>query len=435
MKTFINYLNKYMLMLSKEKLKQILTEQRESILKKPTGIERTIILKDIEPKIKLPHVIVLTGIRRCGKSTILRQIIDKYYSNTDFYYINFEDERLFNFNASEFNTIYEALTELFGKKITFFIDEIQNIDKFETFVRRFNDDGCKFYITGSNARLLSKELGTKLTGRHLDMVVSPFSFREFLKLKGFHFETSMIYKTETRAEIKKYFREYLTKGGMPEYLLYNDIEILTRVYEDIVIKDIVVRYKIENTAALRELYQYLITNNSNKFSFNSIKNMLHFGSVNTIKRYISYLEEAHFAKVISKFDYSLKKQLINEKKLYVLDNGFISAVSAKLTKDNGWLLENLVFNVLKTSFKIYYHSHTKECDFVLLDNKKINSVVQVSWEINDHNKKREFDGLTDAMDRFKLKAGLILTYDQEDEIKIENKTIIIKPVWKWLLES
>ncbi|RLG15234.1 MAG: ATP-binding protein [Candidatus Nanohalarchaeota archaeon] len=421
-------------MLSKEQLKQILTEQRESILKKSTGIERTI-LKDIEPKIKLPRVIVLTGIRRCGKSTILRQIIDKYYSNTDFYYINFEDERLFNFNASEFNNIYETLVELFGKKTTFFIDEIQNITNFETFVRRFNDNGYKFYITGSNAKLLSKELGTKLTGRHLDMVVVPFSFPEYLKLKQYPFETSMLYKTETRAEIKNHFREYLAKGGMPEYLLYDDIEILARIYEDIVIKDIVVRYHIENIAALKELYQYLITNNSNRFSFNSLKNIIPLGSVNTIKRYISYLEESHFAKVISKFDYSLKKQLINDKKLYVLDNGFIRAVSTKLTKDNGWLLENLVFNVLGASSKIYYHSSAKECDFVVLENKNINSVIQVTWQLNDHNKKREFDGLVDAMDKFKLKKGTILTYDQEDEIKKENKTIIIKPVWKWLLEN
>jgi len=364
----------------------------------------------------------------------LRQIIDKYYNNSDFYYINFEDERLFNFNAQDFNNIYESLIELFGKHNTFFIDEIQNINKFETFVRRFNDDGFKFYITGSNAKLLSKELGTKLTGRHVDIIVRPFSFREFLKLKGFRFDEDMIYRTETRAEIKHYFGEYLKKGGMPEYLLYDDIEILSRIYEDIVIKDIVVRYNIDNSVQLRELYQYLISNFSNKFSYNSLKKIVGLGSVNTISRYISYLEETYFAKVILKFDYSVKKQMINDKKLYVLDNGFVQAISTRFTKDNGWILENLVFNILRSSFNVFYYSKGKECDFVLSDsNKRIDSVIQVCFELHEHNRKRELDGLLSAMDFFNLKSGLILTYDQEDTLEIENKTIIIEPVWKWLL--
>ena len=422
-------------MLSSEQLKQILTEQRESTLNKPVGIERNI-LNDIENKKNLPHVVVLTGIRRSGKSTTLRQIIDKYYNNSDFYYINFEDERLFNFKSHDFNNIYEVLIELFGKQKTFFIDEIQNINKFENFVRRFNDNGFKFYITGSNARLLSKELGTKLTGRHVDIIVRPFSFNEFLKLKGFHFEHSMFYKTEARAEIKHFFKEYMIKGGMPEYLLYNDIEILSRIYEDIVIKDIVVRYNIHNIVQLRELYQYLISNYSNKFSYNSLKKIIDLGSVNTIKNYISYLEETYFAQIILEFDYSLKKQMTNNKKLYVLDNGFIQVISTRFTNDYGWILENLVFNVLRRSFDIFYYSNSKECDFIVLDSRKrIKFVIQVCFELSEHNRKREVDGLVSAMNDFDLNMGMILTYDQEEKIEIGSKTIIVKPVWKWLLES
>src|SRR3989344_5396982 len=168
-------------MLTKEQLKKILEEQRDSILKKKLGVER-ILLDGIENKRKLPHIVVITGIRRSGKSTLLRQIIKRYYKDEDFYYINFEDERLFDFKAENFNDIYESLLELFGEKKTFFIDEIQNIANFENFVRRFYDNGFKFFITGSNAKLLSKELGTKLTGRHVDIVVRPFSFLEFLKM-------------------------------------------------------------------------------------------------------------------------------------------------------------------------------------------------------------------------------------------------------------
>lgn len=422
-------------MLLKEELKQILVSQRESILNKPFGIERSI-LKEIEPKMKLPHIIVITGMRRSGKSTLLRQIIEKHYQNKDFYYINFEDERLFNFEAHRFNDIYEACIELFGECKTFFIDEIQNVNKFETFVRRFYDNEFKFYITGSNANLLSKELGTKLTGRHLDVVVKPFSFKEFLALKQFKFEKNMLYLTEKRVKIKKLFDEYMIKGGMPEFLLYRDIEVLMKIYEDILIKDIAIRYNVENITALKEVYRYLVNNFSNKFSYNAIKNTLKLGSVNTVKKYISHLEETYFAQTITKFDESIKKQLINDKKLYLNDHGFPQALSTRRTIDKGWLLENIVFSTLNTQFaEVFYFSEKQECDFIVLKNKKVQLLVQVSWELNENNKAREIDGLLTAMNTFKQKTGLILTHEQEEEIQIEDKKIIIKPVWKWLLEG
>jgi predicted AAA+ superfamily ATPase len=421
-------------MLTKEQLKQIIVSQRENILKKSFGIERGV-LEEIKAKRKLPHIIVITGVRRCGKSTLLKQIIEKYYKNKDFYYINFEDERLFNFDASNFNDIYETLFEIYGECKTFFIDEIQNINNFETFVRRFYDNGFKFYITGSNANLLSKELGTKLTGRHIDIVVKPFSFLEFLKLKKFKFEKNMIYLTETRVKIKKLFEEYLEKGGMPEYLQFNDTEILMRAYEDIILKDIIVRYNVDNVASIREMYQYMVSNFSNKFSYNAIKKIIEIGSVNTVKKYISYLEETFFAKTINKFEYSMKKQLINDKKLYIIDNGFLQILSTRLTSDKGWLLENMVFNALNIQYAdIFYFSEKQECDFVTLKNKKISSIIQVTWELNETNKQRELTGLLSAMKFFKQKTGLILTYDQEDEKIMDGNKIIIKPVWKWLLE-
>lgn len=421
-------------MLSDTEIKEIIVRQRETILNKKYGIERSI-LKEIESKIKLPHVIVLTGLRRSGKSTLLRQIIKKQYNDEDFYYLNFEDERLFNFPASEFNRLYESLIGLYGKKKTFFLDEIQNVANFETFVRRLYEEGFKFFITGSSATLLSKELGTKLTGRHVDIVVRPFSFLEFLELKKFKINKYSIYKTETKVEIKKYFEEYLVKGGMPEYLIYNDPELLTRVYEDTIIKDIAVRYKVENVSVLRQLYSYLINNFSNKFSYNSIKKVTSIKSVNTIKKFISYLEETYFAKTINKFDYSYKKQIINDKKFYVLDNGFTGILSKKLNKDSGWLLENLVFNSLNKSYDVFYYSDKSECDFLIIQNKEVKQAIQVCYELNEENKEREISGLIEPLDKFKLKQGLILTFNQDDEFKIKGKTIKVLPVWKWLLES
>ncbi|MBI4139963.1 ATP-binding protein [Candidatus Woesearchaeota archaeon] len=419
-------------MLSETEIKEILVRQRETILNKKYGVERTI-LKEVESKLKLPQVVVLTGLRRSGKSTLLKQLIQKHYHNEDFYYLNFEDERLFDFPASDFNRLYEELVSLYGKKKTFFLDEIQNIAHFETFVRRFYEEGFKFIITGSSATLLSKELGTKLTGRHVDIVVRPFSFLEFLKLKGVNINKETVYKTETKIEIKKYFEEYLVKGGMPEYLIYTDPELLTRVYEDTVIKDIAVRYKIHNVAVLRQLYSYLLNNFSNKFSYNSLKKFITINSVNTFKKFISYLEETYFAKTITKFDYSFKKQIMSDKKFYVLDNGFVGVLSKKITKDQGWLLENLVFNCLNKDYTVFYYSGERECDFLTVKNKEVIQAIQVCDELNTKNRDREMAGLIEAMKKFKLKKGFLLTSSQEENIKIGRKKIIVIPVWKWLL--
>ena len=434
MKRFINSFFGYISMLSEAEIKEILVRQRETILSKKYGTERTV-LRELESKINLPHVVVLTGLRRSGKSTLLRQLIKKHYKDEDFYYINFEDERLFNFPASEFNRLYEALIELYGKKKIFFLDEIQNVINFETFVRRLYEEGFKFFITGSSATLLSRELGTKLTGRHVDIVVRPFSFLEFLKLKEADINKESIYKTETKIEIKKYFEEYLINGGMPEYLIYKDPELLTRVYEDTIIKDIAVRYKVDNVAVLRQLYSFLINNFANKFSYNGVKKFTSIKSVNTIKKFISYLEETYFAKTINKFDYSYKKQIVNDKKFYVLDNGFIGVLSKKLTKDYGWLLENLVFNCLNDNHEVFYYFEKAECDFLVIKNKEVKKVIQVCHELNEKNRGREVEGLLEAMNKFKLKEGLILTNSQEEEFKLDGKKIVIKPVWKWVTEK
>ncbi len=421
-------------MLSKEQLRQILSDQKKSILKKPLGVEREVLI-EVNKKINLPHAIVLTGLRRSGKSTLLRQIIKKHYQDENFYYINFEDERFFNFNAEHFNDIYEVLLELFGKQKTFFIDEIQNVENFELFVRRFYDDGFKFYITGSSAKLLSREIGTKLTGRHLNLTVPPFSFKEFLIFKKIDFSKKIIYNTEDKIVIKKYFEEYLFNGGMPEFVKFNEKEILTRIYEDIINKDIIVRYDVKNIIQLRELYQYLITNLANKFNYNNLNKILEIKSPHTTRKFVNYLVETYFIQIINKFNYSLKKQIKSAKKPYVLDNGFISVISIKFTKDKGWLLENLVFNSINKNFEINYFEKKYECDFVLSKQAKITQAIQVCYELTPENKEREIEGLVSALDEFKLKQGLILTNDQEYNLQINNKKIIVRPVWKWLLEN
>jgi uncharacterized protein len=420
--------------LSKELLRQILTEQRTSILKKQTGIEREV-LSSIGEKLRLPHIHVITGIRRSGKSTLLRQIIKKYYADTDFYYVNFEDERFLNFEAPDFNDIYETLVALFGQKKVFFIDEIQQVGHFDAFVRRFYDNGFKFFITGSNAGLLKEEISTRLSGRHIDTGLRPFSFTEYLTFKKITIENINVLQTEDRAVITEMFENYLILGGMPEFLLYEDPQILRQVYDDILYKDIIVRKKVENVRAAKELYLWLLTNFSRKFSYNSLSKKLSSGSINSLRKYTDYLEESYLVRLVNKFDYSLNKQLVNDKKVYLADNGFIPVISTQPGTDQGWLLENLVSCNFPGGNELFYFSGKKECDFITLSNKTITGAIQVCWNLNSDNYKRETEGLLEAINFCNLSEGLILTNNQEDTLNIDKKKITVKPVWKWLLNN
>ena len=416
--------------ISKEFLKQILVEQRHSILKKDPGIPRTI-LSRIHDKVSLPHIVVIKGIRRCGKSTLLRQIIKEYYHDTDFFYVNFEDERLVSFQSSSFSTILETQIELFGEQKVFLIDEIQQNAGFESYVRRLSDNGYKFYITGSNANLLSSEISTKLTGRHIDLTLHSFSFNEYLTLKGIKLSQEDIYLSQNRAILKREFDNFLLFGGMPEYLIYNDDEIIFRMYEDIILKDIAVRYGISLVKPMRELYHYLISNICRPFSYRTLTRLTEIDSAITIKNYIHYLELTYFIIQISKFDYSLKKQLINNKKVYVADNAFFKKVSFQYSDNKGWLLENLVATELSKSGELYYYNDKHTCDFILKSREGLGA-VQVAYEFTAINRTREINGLTEALKYIRKKRGIIITLDNEEEITDNNCKISILPCWKWL---
>jgi len=213
--------------MDKSLLKEIILEQRDFIDRTEQGIEREALLKSLKKYFKLPHTLVVAGIRRVGKSTLLVQLMRSFYKDTS-YYFNFEDERLLNFEPNDFNSLYELMVELFGEKKVFFFDEIQNVKGWENFVRRMQDRKFKFFITGSNASLLSRELGTKLTGRYLSQELYPFSFKEFLSFKNYKFQQNNLYKTVERGKLKKFFNVYLKEGGMPEYLQYQNKEVLKK---------------------------------------------------------------------------------------------------------------------------------------------------------------------------------------------------------------
>ncbi len=264
--------------------------------------------------LKSNHVIVISGIRRCGKSTLLQQLMEKVKPA---FYFNFEDQRVMNFSVNDFEKLDEVFLES-HKKGTYFFDEIQNVPGWERFVRKKQDLKCKFVVTGSNSALLSKELGTKLTGRHIRYELLPFSYLEMLEFVN-------------RKPSLDSFKLYFEKGGFPEYLQFNKIEMLQELFNDVIARDIVVRYGLREAKILKEIAIFLLTNSGKLFTFNKIKENFKLGSTNTASSYISYFEDSYLLFTIPKFDYSYMKQLVNPKKVYSIDVGLSRAISASFS--------------------------------------------------------------------------------------------------------
>lgn len=404
-------------MLLKETIRAIVATQKKELESSEYGIER-VLTKKLE--LELPFAIVLSGIRRCGKSTLLRQAMK---NANGLYYFNFEDPRATGFELSDFQKLDEVFKEEYGESNCYFFDEIQNVDKWELFVRTMLDKKKHFLITGSNASLMSKELGTRLTGRHLKHELFPFSYSEFLDF------------TSKKIGVES-FIEYLQRGGFPEYLKYGKSDILQELFTDIVLRDIVVRHKLRSPQVIKEMALYLLSNVGTEFSYNALAKTFNLGSTNSAIAFVSYLEDSYLLFTISKFDYSIKKQSVNPKKVYVIDNGLADVNSVSFSANKGRMLENTVFlHLRRYGRQVFYFKGRNECDFLVKEKNEITQAIQVCYQLNEDNKKRELDGLTEAIEKFDLRNGLILTLDQQDTFEISGKTVTVKPVWQWLKNS
>lgn len=398
-------------MLTKNTIEQVIDSQRERLDRLDTGLVREMKSSDKLKKFAL----IVTGIRRCGKSTLMQQINRSLQENT--IYINFEDPRLTGFDLADFDRLQQITKE--RKTETFFFDEIQVIDKWENYVRFALDEGYRVFITGSNARMLSRELGTKLTGRHISRELFPFSYTEYLSFTG---------EKSGRASADN----YMNKGGFPEMLKSGEPEVLMQTFQDIIIRDVAVRHGIRNISILQQLAVWLISNTGKPLTGNSLRKIFDVGSSSTIMEYLSFFNDAYLFFFVPIFSYSQKVQIVNARKVYSIDTGMVRVNSLTFSSDDGRMLENMVFLQLRRFHReIYYFRQEKECDFIVCEKGKPRTLIQVCLQLDTDNLKRELDGLTEAMDQFKLKEGLIITRDQSDFFKIGNKTVSVIPFYEW----
>jgi predicted AAA+ superfamily ATPase len=360
-------------------------------------------------------------------------------------YINFEDDRLYPLTLKDLDDLLEGYYELYPdkreEKIYLFLDEIQAVPNWEIYIRRIYDTlNLQIFITGSSAKLLSTEIATNLRGRTISYEIFPFSFKEYLRFKNIDVN---LHSSKSLSYIKNGLESYLLDGGFAETINEDEAisrKILSDYLELIVYKDIVDRYNIQNRSLLKTLNKYCFTNISTLVSFNKLYNEFKSQgyklSKDTIFQYISHLEDAYTLFTLPIYRNSIKEEQRNPKKIYAIDNGFKKIYDYAISQDTSKLYENIVFLHLRQQTKnIYYFKQKQEVDFYAkFYDKEI--LVNVSVDIQDtKTKKRELDGLIEAMDYFGLDNAYLITKEEDDLIRTQSKTIVIMPLYKWLLED
>ncbi|MBI2147428.1 ATP-binding protein [Candidatus Woesearchaeota archaeon] len=410
-------------------IKTVIMEREQELHKKIA--EENIIPREgaveIQKLFSPDAAVVITGVRRCGKSLLAFLL-----GETPFGYVNFDDERL-TIKAEELNSVLEAVYALKGEVNFFIFDEIQNIVGWEKFVSRLLP-GKKIIITGSNARLMSKELATHLTGRHLDITLYPFSFREFLLLKKLKINTHL---TKDIAQIKAALAEYVERGGFPLTYRLGNI-FLAETYKDIIERDIIQRYGIRYASTMKELAKYLFSNVGKEITYNSLRKFLNIRSVHTIKNYCSYLQNAYLIFLVERFSFSLKEQALAPKKVYSIDNGLTQAIGFQFSQNRGRFVENAVaIELLRKSgpgtFYYWKDYQQNEVDFVVKNKKQIKELLQVhAISTREEIEEMEIKALIKGSDSLRCRNLKVITWDYTSTRRYDKKTVEFIPLWKWL---
>jgi len=414
------------------------------------GIKRPYYLNKIKKLHESSHIIVITGARRSGKSFIMRQtaktLIKGGIRENNILIVNFEDPRFVELNTKILQQVYDVYLEFLNpqEKPFLFLDEIQEVEDWEKWVRTIHElDKAKIIISGSNAKLLSRELSTLLTGRHLDLVIFPLSFKEFLRFRNVNL-SKRFEIVNKEIEIKRLLREYIEFGSFPEVALGGEKkQILLNYFEDILNKDIVRRFKIRKSKELVSLAKFYLGNISSLMTFSSLERTLNI-SADTVEKFSRYLEDTFILFFLKRFSYKFREQEKSPRKVYAIDVGLANTIGFRFSQNMGRLAENLVFLELKrkemlgSNLEIYYWKDVnhREVDFLIKENLKVKQLIQVCWQISRPEiKNREIRALLKAMKEFNLEEGLIITDDYEAEENIKGKKINYIPLWKWYLKE
>lgn len=411
-------------MISPEQLSVILNDQLRVFQRKSLGVPRIV---EVGRHEATRRVTAILGVRRCGKSTLLRQIAARH---SNYRHLNFDDERLQAFDLNDTQPLMREWHRAGPFKVIF-MDEVQNLAGWERFVRRLHDEDFKIYLTGSNAKLLASDLATHLTGRCATLPLSPFSFAEFLRYRNL---PSQARTTRDEAALLKAFDEYLTAGGFPEYLRDGDPDVHKVIYEGILYRDLISRFRIKQTQVFRDLAHFLFSNFTQKISYQNLSKTLAGTNVCSVHAYVGYMRDAQLVHELFQYNPSLHRQHRNEKKVYVVDNGLRHHVAFSTSADRGHYLENLVHAELRRRHEeLYFHKGSGECDFLVRERGRINQAIQVCWEVTPSNRQREVDGLKEALARHQLKRGLLITHNQDAaQTGIRDRNIAVTSVWRWL---
>ena len=427
-----------------ELLKEIILDfQNESL---ETGIKRHLKYELVQGK-----AFVCIGVRRCGKSTLLYQIIDDLkrneVTNDNILYINFFDDRLMDVKRSNLSLITEAYYSIYPEKkgtetVYCFFDEVQEADNWEPFVDRIlRTEKCEVFISGSSAKMLSKELATQMRGRSIAWELFPFSFKEFADYKEADYKNLT---TKNRLILKKCFDEYFKIGGFPEVRNVSDkirLMIHQEYYKTILHRDVIERFDAIHPQAVVQAGYRLINSAGSLYSINRmtsyLKSLGHKISKGFVAACIDWFEDVYFLFSLKIFSQSVAIQNVNAKKVYCIDHAMINSVSSEISANSGHLLENMVFlHLRRMTDSLYYYrtNNGKEIDFVWLDNQKKKHLVQVCLSLADPlTKKREMTSLTQAMDELRLTEATIVTLDEDQQIEKDGKKIRIIPAWKYLI--
>ena len=399
--------------------------------------------RELDIPLDVPKIVSLLGPRRSGKTYLLFDVIRRLKEQIPadrLVYVNFEDDRLFPLKLEDMEELVQAYYELYphhkDEQVWFFFDEIQEVPNWEKFIRRlFDQENCRIYLTGSSAKLLSRELATALRGRSIPYEVFPLSFKEFLSFK----EISANPKTSKgQALLIHYLDLYLKQGGFPE-LVFLPEDLHNRVineYIDLMLyRDLTERFSVRYPQLVKYLLKYMLSNLARPLSinkmYNDVKSQGYKIGKNTIYEYISYLEEAFIVFRIDIWSRSVRKQAVNPSKSYVIDPAFKYAMS--IEKDRGRVFENVVFLELKRrGIHPFYVLNKQEVDFYWGEGLLVNACLDYR---DEKTKEREVKGLLEAMEVLGLKESQLISWDRKEILTFGNRKITVKPLWEFLLEE